>query len=229
MNKWKNIWDRRNITQDTVSNLQKLISIDGFDTGYGTISEDEWLCYVTYIQNKLKMKSNDSIYEVGCGAGAFLYPFYKKYLIGGLDYSDKLIQTAKEYLPKGSFKVTEAVQCPIEVKYDYVISNSVFFYFDSYEYAERVLEKMITKATKGIAVLEVNDYEKIEESMKLRKGYLSDEEYTERYEGLEHLYYKKQWFIEIAKKHNLEIEIEQQNINNYANNIYRFNVFMFKK
>ncbi|MBE0514910.1 class I SAM-dependent methyltransferase [Sulfurimonas sp.] len=221
MNKWKDIWNKRE--------LNKLISADGFDTGYGSINEVDWSDYVDYIKNKLAIGVDETIYEVGCGSGAFLYKFYEnKNDIGGIDYSDKLIDVAKKYMPNGYFEVNDAQNIETHVKYDYVISNSVFFYFPSYEYAEITLIKMIEKSIKGIAILEVNDLEKKEESIKLRKGYLSDDDYAARYKDLEHLYYKKDWFIDIARKYNLKIEIEQQNINNYANNLYRFNVFMYK-
>lgn len=229
MYNWKNIWDKRNISSYGNSVLSKLIAADGFDTGYGTIKEEDWIYYVQYISDRLNINKNDKLYEVGCGAGAFLYIFYKQgYKVGGVDYSKNLINIAKRYLPGCDFKTSEATEINILEKYDYVISNSVFFYFPTYEYAKDVIKRMIQKSTKGIAVLEVNDFEKKEESMKLRKGYLTDKEYEEKYNGLEHLYYTKQWFVDIANEYNLKIEIEQQNINNYKNNMYRFNVFMYK-
>ena len=229
MNKWKKIWENRNIKTSDKSILNKLIAVDGFDTGYGTINENDWLKYIDYIEEKLNLQNTDSLYEVGCGAGAFLHKFYNQgNIVGGIDYSENLIDISKEYLPNGNFEISEAINMNISEKYSYVISNSVFFYFPTYEYANEVIKRMINKSVKGIAILEVNDLEKKDESMSLRKGYLSDEEYEEKYEGLEHLYYNKQWFIDIAKMNNLRIEIVQQNINNYKNNMYRFNVFMFK-
>ena len=229
MNNWKRVWNKHEIDADNDSILGRLIVVDGFDTGYGNISEIDWLDYVDYISTKLNLSINDKIYEVGCGAGAFLYPLYKKgHNVGGIDYSMSLINIAKEYFNEGDFIVSEASKINIDIKYDYVISNSVFFYFPNYEYAEEVINRMISKAIKGIAILEVNDLNLKEESMVIRKGYLSNKEYEKRYTSLEHLYYSKQWFINIAHKNNLRVEIEQQNINNYKNNIYRFNVFMYK-
>jgi trans-aconitate methyltransferase len=227
MNNWQNIWKNRNVTVGNMSILSKLISVDGFDTGYGTINEEDWKEYVEYISKKLSLENN-SLYEVGCGAGAFLYKFYQQgNKVGGLDYSSNLINIAQKYLPGGEFHLNEASGIDINEKYDFVISNSVFFYFTTYEYAKKVVINMLQKSIKGIAILEVNDYNKKDESMKLRKGYLTDKEYEERYKGLEHLYYEKQWFIDIANVNNIRIEIEQQNISNYKNNAYRFNVFMF--
>jgi 2-polyprenyl-3-methyl-5-hydroxy-6-metoxy-1,4-benzoquinol methylase len=229
MNNWKKIWNERIVKSEESTVLSQLISADGFDTGYGSISEDDWSDYVNRIMNKLDISNKYSIYEVGCGAGAFLYKFYLNgNLIGGLDYSEKLINIAKKHMPNCELFVDEAVNMNTTKKFDFVVSNSVFFYFKSYEYAESVIEKMIKKSKKGILILEVNDLQKKDESIKLRKGFMSDEEYEIKYSGLEHLYYEKHWFENIAKKYNLEIEIEQQNIKNYANNNYRFNVFLTK-
>ena len=56
--------------------LSRLIKADGFDTGFGSINEHAWKKYSEYIKYKLNnIKENDSIYDVGCGAGAFLYNF----------------------------------------------------------------------------------------------------------------------------------------------------------
>ncbi|MFV9959062.1 MAG: hypothetical protein AB8V47_01515 [Francisella endosymbiont of Hyalomma asiaticum] len=72
---------------------------------------------------------------------------------------------------------------------------------------------MISKVIKGIAILEVNDLNLKEESMVIRKGYLSNKEYEKRYTGLEHLFIVSSGLY-IAHKNNLRVEIEQQNINN---------------
>ena len=229
-NKWKQIWDNRNESEKYDTVLSKLIAADGFDTGYGTITEKDWNDYIFYIANKLNITESDTIFEVGCGAGAFLFNFYKNgNIVGGIDYSNNLIKIANQYLPNGKFSVSEALNLDVEEKFDFVISNSVFFYFPSYIYAKKVLVSMIEKSKYCIAILEVNDSNKKEESMKLRKGYLTEEEYKDRYDGLEHLYYEKDWFIDIATEYGLKIEIVQQNINNYKNNMYRYNVFLYKE
>jgi len=229
MQNWKSIWAKRELTSEYDTVLSKLISADGFDTGFGTIKEEDWISYIDHVSAKLNIIPNDSIYEVGCGSGAFLYNFYKnKHNIGGIDYSENLIVIANQYLEAGQFKYDEAIMIDEKIKYDTVLSNGVFFYFPSLEYAKKVLNKMINKATKSIAILDVSDQEWKNKSLKIRKGNMTEEEYSKRYSGLDHLYYSKQWFIDIALKHNLKIEIEQQNINNYQNNSYRFNVFLYR-
>lgn len=229
MNNWKKVWENREIKNSDETILGKLISVDGFDTGYGTIIEKDWLEYIEKISNKLKINDNDSIYEVGCGAGAFLYGFYKKnQKVGGLDYSEKLISIARDNIKNSTFIVDEAINLDVDEKYDFVLSNSVFFYFKSLDYAEKVIIKMMEKSRKGVAILEVNDLSKRDESIKIRKGYQSEEEYLKKYEGLDHLYYSREWFENLGKKLGAKVIIEQQDINNYKNNEYRFNVYMYK-
>jgi len=231
MNNWKNIWNNKilNMDKSAKSILQMLIEIDGFNTGYGSISEEAWLKYISYVEDRLNLNKSKSIYEVGCGAGAFLYPFYQKgYTLGGIDYSDSLINLANKNMI-GTFEAGEATNITDTHRYDIVISNSVFFYFPTYDYAEKVLSIMVKKATQSIAVLEVSDLDKRDEALRIRKGHMSEAEYQERYDGLEHLYYDKNWFIEMAYKYNCDIKIEEQHIDGYANSAYRYNVFLEKR
>ncbi|WP_414931749.1 class I SAM-dependent methyltransferase [Vibrio europaeus] len=230
MNNWKKIWGNRSLdlVEGEVS-LSELISIDGFDTGYGTIKDKYWIDYVNHVKKEMAIRDGSSIYEVGCGAGAFLYDFFKKgHKVGGIDYSASLIEICKKVIKCKDVRVGEALSIQVEDKYDFIVSNSVFFYFPSLEYAEAVLEKMIEKANSGIAILEVNDYDFKEDALKLRKKHLTEEEYNKRYEGLEHLFYKRDWFYKIAQKHNLHCKIESQIIEDYQNSFYRFNVYMKK-
>ncbi len=64
--------------------------------------------------------------------------------------------------------------------------------------------------------------------MKIRKGALSDGEYENKYNNLDHLFFSKQFFIEFSNSKGLEIEIFDQNINNYSNGNFRFNVILRK-
>lgn len=224
---WKEIWNNKNST-NTKINLQNLIALDGFDTGFGTIKVNDWITYITMIKEKMHISKTDSIYEVGCGSGAFLYPFYNdNHLVGGFDFSKSLINIAKEMMPQGKFEVLDAIefkQNQLIDEYDYVISNGVFFYFPSYDYAQNVLKEMLKVAKKGVAILEVPDLEKKELALSIRKKNMSSIEYKKKYSGLDHLYFSKEWF----KNFGYDVKIENQEINNYPNSEYRFNVFISK-
>jgi hypothetical protein len=46
--------------------------------------------------DRLGIRSGDTVYELGCGAGAFLYPLWQRGVkVGGLDYSSSLLDAAR--------------------------------------------------------------------------------------------------------------------------------------
>jgi ubiquinone/menaquinone biosynthesis C-methylase UbiE len=111
--------------------LAKLIAIDGFDTGAGELPVDSWLSFVEETKNTLRLKREQKILEVGCGAGAFLLPMYNFGIaVYGIDYSDPHPQLCTNVMKLGTFKLSEAKNIPFEDEFfDAVISNSVFQYF----------------------------------------------------------------------------------------------------
>jgi hypothetical protein len=60
-------------------------------------------------------------------------------------------------------------------------------------------------------------------------GDMNVQEYKEKYKGLRHLFYEKNWFKEIAKEFNLKIIVFDQTFENYSNSSLRFNVIMEKR
>ncbi len=225
---WKNIWNKRKPESEDVD-LAELIKLDGFDTGAGRIEAGDWRVLTNRIAEKLGLQDGDSVFEVGCGAGAFLYSFLEEYDIevGGIDYAENLIKVAKKVFPGGDLNICEAKDIRIKPQYDYVISNAVFHYFEE-NYAAIVLDKMIKKCRKAVAVFDVPDLHTKEESEAKRQDKLTEEDYKKKYEGLEHTYYSKKWFIEKAKKYKLSYSFLDGVIPNYAQNKYRFGVIMVK-
>ncbi len=225
MNKWKDIWNKRN-TEGPVS-LEKLIELDGFDSATGKMDIDSWKEYIEFIAKKINLKPHESIYEAGCGSGAFLYPFYLKgHKVGGIDYSDKLISIIRSVITDGEFTAGEAIEIDTELKYDILVSNGVFLYFPDYLYAEEVIKKMLLKAKRIVAILEVSDINFKEKLQKAKKDALGEEEYNKKYEGLNHLYFKRDWFLNLEILNNYSVEIFNQNIKNYGNSDYRFNIII---
>ena len=226
--KWKEIWIKREIKYGD-DKLLSLIRLDGFDHSAGNISKVDWMKYVNWIKSKLVIDGTSSIFEIGCGGGAFIYPFYKMgHRVGGIDYSDSMIKNIQNAIPSMKFYCCEAAKLKVSKKFDVVISNSVFQYFPSYDYAEEVVNKMLNKAIKKIAVLDINDIDKKNSANKLRRGTLSEEEYKTKYSGLDHLFYDKTFFIDIAKEFNCNAQVFSQNIRGYGNNPLRFNVIISK-
>ena len=229
MSNWKTIW--RNRKSEIGKNiLDDLIKADGFDGGAGKINKQDWIEYTRWIGQKLGIKYGDSIFEIGCGAGAMLYDYYKnmRCSVSGIDFSHEQIKIAKNVMPDMDFQTMEAIDLSTKQQYDYVISMSCFEYFPNEDYTNKVLENMINKSKIAVAVLDSNDIEKKELAMKIRKGALSDGEYENKYNNLDHLFFSKQFFIEFSNSKGLEIEIFDQNINNYSNGNFRFNVILRK-
>lgn len=147
--------------------------------------------------------------------------------VGGNDYSAGLIDVAQRAFPGSDFQCLEAAAIDAQDKYDYVISNSVFHYFDL-EYAKKVLLKMLDKARLGVCILEIPDLKTKDQSESLRRNMLTAEEYEKKYAGLKHTYYDREWFALIANEYDLNIEIFDGCVPNYAQNQFRFGCLILK-
>ncbi len=227
MNKWKEIWNQA----DRVNNhiLEILIKADGFDSGAGSLSLQDWKNYTQEHYNKLSIQANDSIYDVGCGSGAFIFSLYlKNNKVGGTDYSSILIELANKVMRNADFKCNEASNLDSTYKYDIVTSHSVFHYFSSLDYAEKVVERMLLKSNKRVGIFDINDKSKEIDYYKIRGGGMNSQEYKKKYKGLNHFFYEKKWFEQIAKKHGLKIDIYDQSFESYSNSSLRFNVIIEK-
>lgn len=181
---------------------------------------------VRMLSNNKKMPS--SIYEVGCGSGANLFLLEQDGIrVGGLDYSNALIDTAREILKAKDIVCSEAIELSTEVQYDAVLSNSVFSYFSNLEYAQSVLEKMYQKTSYAIGLIDIHNAEKEEEFITYRKEIIPH--YEEKYKNLPKLFYQKDFFEVFAKEHNMDICFTSSQMKGYWNNRYVFNCYMYKK
>jgi len=232
-NLWKNIWERKGNEVSGELEIADLIAIDGFDTGAGEFSVNSWLSFVKEIQERLNIKKTKKILEVGCGAGAFLFPMYNSSIeVFGIDYSSSLVELCSKIMPSGIFKVAEAETLPFEdLFFDAIISNSVFQYFESLNYAENVVNEMarVLKSTGYIALLDINDASKKYEYESIRRAKLGNDEYDRLYGNLTHQFYEKEWFETIANHLNVKCVIQDQNIIGYENSKYRYNVFLSRE
>jgi cyclopropane fatty-acyl-phospholipid synthase-like methyltransferase len=92
---WQEIWNRKLATGPL--DLASLVKLDGFDTGAGRIDVEDWQAYCAIIGRKLGLRDGDSVFEVGCGAGAFLYGLrqLRPLEVGGIDYASNLIGASR--------------------------------------------------------------------------------------------------------------------------------------
>lgn len=238
-NNWHDIWEKRDIInvnehQDIKDVALELKRINGFDITEDGISFEE---YQKQLDNAIKcMSFNEnkdvkiqSLFEVGCGSGANLLLFRSKYgeKIGGIDFSSAMIESARKVLGNDNeFICDEAVNIDTTVKYDAVLSNSVFSYFKDYEYARNVLEKMLKKCNYAIGLIDIHDIEKKEAFTEYRRKTV--ENYDVKYANLKKLFYDKKFFLDFGYEHGLNVIFTHSNVKNYWNNEFVFNVFMIK-
>ena len=132
---WQQIWGRRRVGDETLA-LSHLLLADGFDTVFGALSIDAWSAFVARICKSMRLSTGDSLFDVGCGSGAFLYPPHQNGItVGGVDYSESQIEVARRAMPDGDFSVCEANAIDTNTPFDVVTSCAVFLYFDSLDYA----------------------------------------------------------------------------------------------
>jgi ubiquinone/menaquinone biosynthesis C-methylase UbiE len=231
-NNWKSVWGGKgqNVVNNPQPSLEDLIREDGFDSGAGDHSVSSWRKFTADIYNRLDIQAGSRILEVGCGCGAFLYDAYHAGVnITGLDFSEKLLEAAKSALPMAEFTRAEAAEIPFEANiFDAVISHSVFQYFGSEIYAQRVILEMarVAQADGGrIAILDVNDEDKRADFHHIRAESIGAEAYQKKYQDYPHRFYHKTWFIDILESAGFDVHTEDQAVSGYLNSAFRFNVF----
>lgn len=237
-NKWKDVWDRRKIESINSSNnniLEALIKVDGFDTGMGDYSVNQWLELTKKQVERLNISKIDNVLEVGCGSGAFLYCInkYTNCSITGIDYSEALIDIANKNI-SGNFSVSEANKIPFsDCQFNIVLSHSVFQYFPSEEYAAQVLQEMyrVLRGSGKICIMDIND-KSFEQSYysDRRSLYKDPDEYDQKYNGYEHLFFEKNKFIELLSRAGfVNIIMFKHDIPEYINSRFRFNITAEKR
>lgn len=239
--RWHEVWEKRTENEEVLSGgtpkeiLIELKRISGWDSTGSMLEYDQFCDQYVQTRNELEFNPRDksnmisSVFEVGCGCGANLYLFQNEgYQIGGMDYSARMIEIAGKVLNTPVELICEeAANLSWDIKYDAILANGVFSYFDGYEYAENVLEAMYQKANQSIGIIDILDIEKEKEFIQFRSGLYED--YEKRYEGLQKLFYDKSFFLTFAEKHNMSIKFTKPEMKDYWNNEFAFNCFMRKR
>ena len=77
MDNWKTIWSQKSIVNNNEDLLYKLISANGFDTGSGFYSVNQWEKMTFNLCTRLKIGPTCKVLEIGCGSGALLFQINK--------------------------------------------------------------------------------------------------------------------------------------------------------
>lgn len=232
-NNWREIWERKGDIDQVDLDLSDLLKLNGYDTAFSSLGAQSWIDAVFKIKDKLNLQAGQSLCEVGCGTGAFLYPLRDQGIeLYGVDYAQNLVNICQQVLPEGTFAQAEASQLPFASNsFDAVVSNGVFLYFPDLDYATKAIEEMIRigKSEAPIAILDINDAAKKEAFLKFRSGKIGLEKYQELYKNIPHLYCEKDWFVDVAHKHSYHCTIVDQTLEEYHSGSFRFNAFLEKK
>jgi SAM-dependent methyltransferase len=230
MNKWRDVWEKRPHGDSPAdSTLLALLKEDGYDT-LGAISEQAWRAHVRKLSARLQLRPGDSVFDVGCGAGALLWCLREAgHPVGGIDYSSSQIARARQVMPDVTdLGVQEAAALEPAPAYEAVVACATFLYFPDHSYAAGVIDRMAAKTTRCLALLDLPDLAQKDAILRSRKKALGEEAYNQRYAGLDHLYYAKEWVKERLEKLGLNCELESQSLEGYLHSPYRFNAFAWK-
>lgn len=237
-NKWKSIWNNKSIVskadnaEDEFKRFCELKKANGFDVA---VENEEayfqafYKGWIDFYNTAVRLIGADihSVFEVGCGSGVNLYMFKNRIpdgVFGGCDYSETMIKSAGIATGCDNFSCCGADQIAEDEKYDIVMAESVFQYFESQDYAERVLRKMIQKSGKMTYLGEIHNKVYEQELMEYRRKTIKD--YDERYKGLSKLFLSKEWITEIAGEYGKKVVFTEINNPEYLNGKYEYNCFI---
>ncbi len=239
MNNWKNIWNSKNVVNSIGEESEyeyycKLKKANGYDVAveneerYFRSFYEGWISFY----NKVLELTNDeikSVFEVGCGSGVNLYMFRnrlnKDAEFGGIDYSEPMVKSAKISTGSDDFTCCGADEISVEPQYDIVFSEGVFQYFESLDYAETVIRKMICKAKKLVYIGELHDKKFETELLEYRRKTI--ENYDEKYSGLKKQFYERDWIVNIAEEYGKKVLFTSVDNPEYINGKYEFNCFIY--
>jgi len=137
------------------SPLETLLAAEG-SVAYDP--EPAWRDFVEHVVESLDVGPGTSIWDVGCGAGAFLYPLWENgYIVGGVDDSSDRIAVASAAMPQGHFVVGQPARVDPAEPWDVVIASRGFAACADLDQARGLLARMVAKATHAVVVLNVPD------------------------------------------------------------------------
>ncbi len=198
-----------------------LMRLGGYDSATASTSLQAFEAQARYIAELLALRKEDSLFEVGCGAGATLLalrPYVAR--IAGLDYAQPLVRIARAALDCPDITCAEASALETTPRFDVVLSVGAFLYFPDEAYVRRVLDRMAGKARRAIAVLDVNDAARRDLAARLRR------EAGGGNPGPDQLFIEREVFAELAARRGLSLRIDESRAAGSINRHYRYNVLL---
>jgi len=205
---WKKIWNRIEI-----NNLN----------GYLFNSNFEYIKFIEEITNKLHIKDDIKILDIGCGNGEFIHELLKIKKINncnvyGLDFNEKSINYANKNF-KGNYIVHDIKKkLPYQNnEFDLVICVGVLFYLNNEEQLKFVLNEIrrVSKKTSTLFLGSCMDEEKKELSLNIRKKTHS--------KSSVHLYINKKFLKQFFLNNYIEFnDYENLDLDFYSSRQYKY-------
>ena len=214
-------------------NIRDLLILNGWDANLSNFSINDWKKFVNYFIQENKINKTNKILEIGCGAGAFLLPFYnKKIQCYGIDNIKNFIKISQKYMPRGKFFVSEANNLKKKIKkikFNFIFCNSIFQYFPSKKYADQVLKEILDLKTikNKIYILDIPDHKKKTKYVNSLIKQIGKKKYQEKYSKNMHQFYKYEDFVKFIKKRNLKIKKISNKLLKKKTSNFRFNIVIY--
>lgn len=236
---WKAIWGKKRTSEDLLKEGRSEFEIfcalkkaDGFDVAV-TDEEAYYRAFYAEFERFYTTLTGlcpdfNSLFELGCGCGVnlFLIGRRRECILGGMDYSESLLESAAGVLKDTELIYGDAAEMPVDKKYDIVMEESVFEYFSSEEYAEKVARLMIEKSNRLVYFGGIYDKELEKEMMAYRRSLIPD--YDERYKGLDKSFYSRAWFEKLAVEYGRKILFTEVENPEYLNGKYQYNCYIYR-
>jgi SAM-dependent methyltransferase len=225
---WRDIWQAKGSSSEPIGGsdeqvLRALMRLGGYDSATATLSLEEFGKQARYIVELLDLGPRDSLFEVGCGAGATLFALRPQVArIAGLDYAQSLVSIARAALEGADISCAEACDLDVEPRFDAVLSVGAFLYFPDPGYARRVLERMMAKAHRVVAVIDVNDASRRAVAMELRLAANGGKP------GPAQLFLERDLFCDVAAEHGWQVRFDECRVAGSINSRYRYNAVLNK-
>jgi len=227
---WDEVWERKGaLAARTGSDpMAAAIAANGFDSpGADGVGPDDFRALAAEVVAAAGMAGGHSVYEVGCGAGAFLASLdaaLPGLSLAGCDRSASLVRAGRALFPSLALEVADAAELPAAAEADHLLACSVLHYFPDHDYAKRVIDAMAERAARSVTLLDLPDAALRDADEAARRSAWGDEAYAARYEGLDHLTYDREWVASRFRPDVWRVRVTAQSLTRYPNAPYRFNV-----
>lgn len=207
--------------------LTALMALGGYDSSTSSLAKELYDIQLNHIVKRLGISADDSVYEVGCGAGSLLFSLQRVCSsVGGCDYARPLVEIARSVIQSQDIHHLEAAEITSTPHYDVLVCNGVFLYFPDAGYARRTVAAMMRKAKRSLGIMDVNDASTRHEFEAVRRQAQGARALD--YEGLHQLYLERAFFHELATTHGWTCETEDSVMTDSINGRYRFNAFFYR-